>query len=262
MSLSREISYVLMDPSGNRTILAETPVDAADQPGIAEELMKQEPSAEQAGFVRLSSGNTVDLRMAGGEFCGNAAMSAAVYKAEQSGMVSGEVQVIFPDMPQPVKAFVRRNNAGYWDAEVEMPAPVSIETAVMPDGKQFPVVKFNGISHVIIEQGIEKNAETLARERCAALRADAVGLMYLDREHSVLTPLVYVPGAGTMFWESACGSGSTAVGCWMAREQNRNVRLSLRQPGGELTISADPSGHAVLGGRVTTLCRKTVLISK
>ena len=260
MTPARKISYVLMDPSGNRTILVETPVDAADQPRIAEALMKTEPSAEQTGFLSKSSGNSVTLRMAGGEFCGNAAMSAAVYRAEQNGMDAGNIQVLFESMSQPVQAGVKRRSDGYWDAEVEMPAPLSIEPAVMPDGNQFPVNRFDGISHVIIEQGMEEHAEQLARERCAALQADAVGLLYLDLEHSVLTPLVFVPGAGTMCWESACGSGTTAVGCWLARQRNKEVRLSLKQPGGILSIRADASGHAVLGGSVITLRRNTAAV--
>ena len=53
MTQSRKISYVLMDPSGNRTILVETPVDVTEQPRIAEALMKEEPSAEQTGFLSI-----------------------------------------------------------------------------------------------------------------------------------------------------------------------------------------------------------------
>ena len=261
MTQSRKISYVLMDPSGNRTILVETPADVTEQPRIAEALMKEEPSAEQTGFLSMPGNHVITLRMAGGEFCGNAAMSAAVYQAEQSGITSGTIRVLFQGMSQPITAGVKRNDDGSWDAEVEMPAPISIETVFMPDGKQFPAVHFNGITHVIIEQGMEDNAEQLAEARCAALQADAIGLLYLDRERSVLTPLVYVPGAGTMCWESACGSGTTAIGCWMAREKNEEIYLSLKQPGGTLSIRADASGHAVLGGRVITLSRKTVNIT-
>ena len=261
MTQSRSISYVLMDPSGNRTILVETPVDVIDQPRIAEALMKEEPSAEQTGFLGMPADHAITLRMAGGEFCGNAAMSAAVYQAEQCGMTSGDVRVFFDGASHPVRASVIQNSDGCWEAEVEMPSPLSIEMTEMPDGKLYPVVSFDGITHVIIEQGMEENAEQLAKERCAALGADAVGLLYLDLEHSVLTPLVYVPGAGTMCWESACGSGTTAIGCWMAKEKNEAIGIALSQPGGTLSIHADASGHAVLGGRVKTLCRKTINIT-
>ena len=43
--------------------------------------------------------------------------------------------------------------------------------------------------------------------------------------------------------------------------ENEEIYLSLKQPGGTLSIRADASGHAVLGGRVITLSRKTVNIT-
>ena len=46
-----QITYSLFDPSGNTTILVETPVPVEDQPAVASALMKAEPSAEQVGFV-------------------------------------------------------------------------------------------------------------------------------------------------------------------------------------------------------------------
>ena len=131
----------------------------------------------------------------------------------------------------------------------------------MPDGKQFPVVEFDSISHVIICDDPEENAEQLIRERCDALSADAAGLLYFDRENSVLRPLVYVPGAGTMCWESACGSGTAAIGYWTARQTSKTVELSLKQPGGEFSIRTDKTGPAVLGGRVRILRRNTITVS-
>ena len=106
------IKYHVMDPTGNITILVETPVAEASQPFVAAKLMELEPEVEQVGFLTLaetpepdrsgclqqkmasqpektqqsekiplaeSSQNKYDiaLRMAGGEFCGNATMSAA-----------------------------------------------------------------------------------------------------------------------------------------------------------------------------------------
>ena len=73
--------YCLLDPTGNITILAGLPVGPEqrnDLPGIAASLMEKEPSAEQVGFLGPGDGNCdLSLTMAGGEFCGNATMSAA-----------------------------------------------------------------------------------------------------------------------------------------------------------------------------------------
>ena len=52
--MMRELTYILMDPTGNRTLLITDPISEADRPAAAAELMKLEPSAEQAGFLDKS----------------------------------------------------------------------------------------------------------------------------------------------------------------------------------------------------------------
>ena len=79
------ISYYVLDPTSNITILAETPVPVELQPSVASRLMLAEPEAEQTGFLSHEPGCDIALRMAGGEFCGNAAMSAAVIAATRKG---------------------------------------------------------------------------------------------------------------------------------------------------------------------------------
>ncbi|MEE3312421.1 MAG: diaminopimelate epimerase, partial [Acutalibacteraceae bacterium] len=73
-----EVTYSLFDPTGNITLLVETPISAAERVAVASKLMELEPKAEQVGFVSQDDAD-VDIRldMAGGEFCGNATMSAA-----------------------------------------------------------------------------------------------------------------------------------------------------------------------------------------
>ena len=70
--MSEEARYILMDPSGNVTLLVLDPVPEERQPAVAAELMKKENRAEQAGFLSFPDDKKYDiaLRMAGGEFCG------------------------------------------------------------------------------------------------------------------------------------------------------------------------------------------------
>ena len=134
-----------------------------------------------------------------------------------------------------------------------------METVCFPDGQKLPVVTFQGISHVILEQELpEKAAETLAKRWCAFLDVDALGLMFLNRKEGRLSPLVYVPAAETLFWESSCGSGTSAVGAWLARKSGQPVTVSLKQPGGVLEISALPDGPLFLTGTVRRLYEKVV----
>lgn len=84
--------FSILDPTGNITALveSETPIDR--QPSVAAGIMALYEDVEQVGFVdfgkvainaaydKYGSGDRIDcrLRMAGGESCGNATMSAAV----------------------------------------------------------------------------------------------------------------------------------------------------------------------------------------
>ena len=79
MSEDRNLKYSIFDPSGNITALVETHINNDSQPEVADEIMKAHPEVEQVGFVYFDAIRPVPtyLRMAGGEFCGNATMSAA-----------------------------------------------------------------------------------------------------------------------------------------------------------------------------------------
>ena len=55
-----------------------------------------------------------------------------------------------------------------------------------------------------------------------------------------MTPLVYVPGADTMFWENSCASGSVAAGQYLAAASGEAVKIALKEPGGTLVVESDP----------------------
>ena len=255
------IEYTLFNPTGNITILAETPVPTESQPSVAAELMALEPGTEQVGFVTFDSGR-VCLRMAGGEFCGNAAMSAAALFLERSGRTEGGVTVQVSGTEESVAVVLSALPDGTWKGSVTMPRPEGVGKLMLSDDRTLPAVFFPGITHLIMEERMEKTtAEALAKALCAQLHADAIGLMFLNLEEESLMPLVYVPGAGTLFWETACASGTTAVGAWLAAETGRPVHMSLKQPGGILEITAEPCGELLLTGTVRTIHSARTVVS-
>ena len=285
-----EIDYAVMDPTGNITILVETPVPEASQPFAAARLMELEPAAEQVGF--LSSGRDgaeLSLRMAGGEFCGNASMSAAVYEeVRKAGKEAGvrEILLNVSGAAEPVKVEVEAFAAPGGDPEpqfrgtVEMPRPLRIRRAVLSlEGAEteIPAVEFEGITHLIIREDaddapgrssaakIRQDAERLAPLWCEALGAEALGLMFLNEAEGTMKPLVYVPAAGTLVWENSCASGTTASGAFLAQQAvdgvRRDFRISLRQPGGSLMIRAEKDGKLFLGGTVRLLKKNRAEVS-
>lgn len=254
--MTKNVSYTLFDPTGNMTILAETAVPTASQPLIAKKLMRLEPTAEQVGFVSEGPSG-ICLRMAGGEFCGNAAMSTAALYLLRQRLQEGYVTVHVAGTKEPVSVEMASREDGSFRGTVVMPRPLSVKRERMPDGSTLPVVRFPGIAHAILEAGTMQqiDAEENAPAWCDFLGADALGLMFLNGAHDRLKPLVYVPEAGTMFWESSCASGTTAVGAFLAAESGMPVQLKLMQPGGTLEIAAEPAGALRLSGTVRKVRR-------
>ena len=96
MDNNKNIIFSILDPTGNITALVESEVSIDRQPSVAAGIMDLYEDVEQVGFVGFSRNDVYmgcdsntgmaynnchidcQLRMAGGEFCGNAAMSAAV----------------------------------------------------------------------------------------------------------------------------------------------------------------------------------------
>ena len=254
--MSRQIRYYLLDPTGNYTILVETPVPPEEQPGVAARLMELEPNAEQVGFIKGDGERAVNLRMAGGEFCGNAAMSAALVHAIGAKTEETDVSVRFSGANISVNVRIENRDGGSIGT-VEMPRPVAIERLAMPMGGEETVVFFPGIAHVITEKPMEKaDAEMLAPIWCGYLDADALGIMAYDRETSRLTPLVYVPGGDTLFWESSCASGTAALGYFLRQERGGGLEAEISEPGGTLRISVTDSGALSLTGSVRIVYKR------
>ena len=258
-----KLEYTLLDPSKNMTVLVSTPLPAAQQPAAAAHIMSVEPTAEQVGF--LSGGGECDiaLRMAGGEFCGNATMSAAVLFCEENGISEGEVTVCISGSSKPLTVAVRRTGNAY-RGTVEMPKPREMRLVPLPMGEDdfsLPVVFFEGIAHIISQQPMDKQtAESAVKRWCELLKTDALGLMLLDREICKITPLVYVPAADTIFWEQSCASGTAAVGAWLAKECGAAVDLCFTEPGSALSIYAAPDMTLRLTGTVNIVSKNSIEI--
>ena len=263
------LCYSILDPTGNITAIVESPVEIARQPAVAAAIMRRHPEVEQVGFLRSGfDGENVwaELRMAGGEFCGNASMSAAMLLQIGSGRQGGEfaLRLRVSGASEPVELCLRPAADDAALAEIVMPPALDIEKAAFTFGDMhgtLPLVRMEGISHLVVEPDSvffallddRPAAEEAVREFCAELGADGLGLMFLDGRGSeyCMTPLVYVPGSGTCFWENSCASGSASVGMLLASRAGERAAVSLREPGGVLRVESDPADHETrLRGRV------------
>jgi hypothetical protein len=210
-------------------------------------------------------------------------MCAATYYVNEQGFEKCPVTLRVSGADGIVAAEIERLHEGKWRGTVNMPHPQKLEFIDLPGAGRLPVVSFDGISHVIYEVSGSKplgsysdvdsvsdtsvshfetdnkldelpisraEAEALAYDWCRYLGVDALGIMFLNTKASSMTPLVYVPAAGTLFWENSCASGTTACGAYVAARSGRPVSMSLRQPGGSLWIRVSEDGAFVLSGMV------------
>ena len=259
------IRYSIFDPTGNITALVESPVDKSEQRAVAASIMARHAAVEQVGFVRLPDEKSAPaaLRMAGGEFCANASMSAASLWALRLGLCEGELSLAVSGAEDAVAVRLKQEDESCFSAAVRMPEAREI-TAIpfVFEGLSgtIPLVRMEGIDHAVLTPDCPffalrdrpSAAEKAVRELCASLGAVCLGLMFLEGESAQrrLMPLVYVPGSRTLFWESSCASGSAAAGMLLARQSGERTELELIEPGGVLRVESDPrKGETRLFGR-------------
>ncbi len=258
------ITYELIDPTGNITILVRSLVAPSDMADVSQKLMEHEKTCEQVGYVSDSDKCDIKLYMTAGEFCGNATMSAAALYCDDVRLVIGDKRTVTVDASgcdHPVEVVItRRDDSGrshIYDGSVDMPRPLSIkeETLIyMGNSYTLPVVYFDGIVHAIADKPLGLNDEDL---KCAIIKwcedigSKCMGIMLLSGDEELFVrPLVYVTDPGTCFWEHSCASGTSAVGAYLAKKTGNDISVKVREPGGILTVTAQKKGHILLAGSV------------
>lgn len=256
------MKYSIWDPTGNITALVESDIDKTQHPSVAAALMERHPQVEQVGFVQFNRDDLqVCLQMAGGEFCGNAAMSAAALYLMRTNHTSEAPQSVLTGVSgalRPLQVILTERDKKMYSASLQTPWSASV------DNRQFsfqghsgplPVVDLGGITQIIIEPDSvfyemlnnRSDAERAIGQWCRELSAPGLGFMFLKHSDDIccMTPLVYVPGAGTVFWENSCASGSTAVCMYYTAEAGKAVKLVLKQPGGVMRVQCNGPGENI-----------------
>ncbi|MDR1319490.1 MAG: hypothetical protein LBJ90_07685 [Treponema sp.] len=281
------LEIVAADPAGNITIFVlaaegrgaaefcsakdEEPCPPARRAAIAKALLADlSLGAEQVGFVipakphtlrwkqTKSGGGAAEglwrLEMMGGEFCGNAARSFGLFVARETGLAGkGTVTIGISGAAEPLAVHVDTETGS---AAAEMPLPLAEETLEY-EGRPLPVYVFEGITHVIAE-GFEAD-ESLTRALLRLYRPAAgqpppaaFGVMFYDAARRFMKPAVYVAATDSLVFESSCGSGSAALGVWLARAGEESFEIS--QPGGVIEVTTVKRGGEIrrvtIGGKV------------
>ncbi|WP_046226440.1 diaminopimelate epimerase [Paenibacillus dauci] len=251
--MKQEVDFVKCSPTQNMTVLVKSRHPVEDHLHIAARLMSYDSvHAEQVGFVEESvqyPNAAAYLRMAGGEFCGNACMALAALLAAERGVSPLDTSHILLETSgtdQLIDCQVRWDEDGY-HCRISMPVPEKIHLRTLQYGErnwEATELIYHDAIHLVMEvqqfsNAIREEAEALVRTVDVDDRFSLIGMMLYDAKSGEMAPLIYVPLLDSLIWERGCGSGTASMGAYLAWKHRRNITADIRQPGDTIHVAAD-----------------------
>lgn len=246
----RIIRIINMRPGGNDTaLIAEKAPGSLERKRINDEVMRLYPNIEQVGYVDPEPA-PCRLTMSGGEFCGNATRSTA-YLALRG--MPGEIDIQVSGVAGTLKAGVATNGEAY----AQMPVYREPDRVVQdPENPGNSVVYMEGITQYVNwdTSAIEGKSTAEIKEIAGRFIREkgldtypAAGVMYVKQglKGLEIAPVVYVRDIDTLFYETACGSGTTAVGLTLAKQRGGTIEnVPVYQPSGlPIKVSVEYDGR-------------------
>lgn len=238
------VDYIKANPTENKTLLVRSEVERQLQPKVAAMMMGQDPDSEQVGFIEPATmeGAVFRLQMMGGEFCGNATISAASLAAQEAGLESGKsmcIPIEVSGADEIIECTVSRNGELY-TGNAAMPLPEKTVKSIRSCGNiscELMDIVTPGMVHMILREenapgNYREFAEAAIKQWAAEIDSEGVGLILFDMERCEITPLVYVKPTDSLFWERGCGSGTAAAGVYASINSGASIAIPVKQPGG------------------------------
>jgi histidine racemase len=231
-------------PGGNDTAIVWTHVDREKQGPASLLIQETFPGVEQVMFVEGANSGNAQARgqMAGGEFCGNATRSLGYLHLDGN---DGFVDLEISGATTPLRVEVQN---GF--AKTQIPILTDLDCIKNIDGTGEHIVDLEGISFLITYEDMKHGAELTALnsveqrkdrvleilKKMNLVEKPAAGILVLksnENEELFLDPYVFVRDTGTLYFESGCGSGSTAVGLMLSKKLGRSIENQrIIQPSG------------------------------
>lgn len=232
-----KIEYKIFNPGGNITALIKgCDYDTNQKKLINRMIMEKYSQVEQVGFL---SNKTNRLEMSGGEFCANATRCAVYeYLKENDNII--EISVSGTNK----KIIGKRLNNNNVEIRLDIYKNISDLIEVK---NNITYVKIDGILIVVFDEEKSKDYITKLRENEEIAKNEikqlmikeiqteekAIGIMLLEKVSSKIkiNPVVWVKDIDTVFYETACGSGSLGTAIYNYYK-NKDEKLELIQPSG------------------------------
>lgn len=246
-----EIKYKVLNPGGNKTALVSGSEYTDNQKRLINKIiMEKNSEVEQVGFL---SRRVNRLEMAGGEFCLNATRCAVW---EYLGGKEGEIELTVSGTNKRILGKVLN------DKKVEIQLDIGKNLTDLYEMKNdFTCIKIDGILIVILDeekskpyiQKLRENEEEakslLKHIMMTELDSDekAIGIMLLENisDRIKINPIVWVKEIDTVFYETACGSGSLGTTIYNYLK-NKDNKIEIIQPSGySINIKLEENGEYI-----------------
>ncbi|MCL2580047.1 MAG: hypothetical protein FWE32_08490 [Oscillospiraceae bacterium] len=264
--------YQIFIPGGNKTALVyglENDVNLCktiQDKIIAEHQHDPDGEVEQVGFVSTDKSKP-QLTMTGGEFCGNATRSAAVYYLD--GRL-GQVEIVVSGVAEPLAAGIGTGG----EVWAQMPVYDDVAYCVLQTKRSgLYWVMIEGISHLIVPQLqalpyltkiYECNNADAQKEIALSLLHKTIseyslpsdcsyGVIFLENIADVIKmhPFVHVCKSDTTYYETGCGSGAICVGLVSSLLRGEDVCLPLLQPSGKIIRAEVACVDGTMKGKIS-----------
>jgi diaminopimelate epimerase len=228
-------------PGGNATAIVLDNVTTMDKKWLNKMILRNWqlrfpdlPEIEQCCYVTepVNQEAIARVEMFGGEFCVNAARSVVKLLAKPRG--TGLIEV--SGAQQPLQFALNKKEVTLYTPGLKMRYPmISIPEGVLVYLEGIvQLVVVDEITppnlHEILEKLLKDKRYNLASEKC-------VGVSFYNPTTGRADFCVWVREVETIFDETACGSGTCAIGIVQAAAARTSVTLPVIQPSGE-TITA------------------------
>lgn len=232
----KDIEYKILNPGGNKTaIVIGNQYNAKERKIINDSILEKHLDVEQVGFISTTENK---LEMAGGEFCMNATRCAIwEYLNGESGNISIQVS----GNKALITGGITESGEVYANIEIDKESKDILEKS-----ENFNFVKLDGILHAVIdeEHSIQyikklKENEAQTKEELKEVMKEfkteekAVGIILLEEYNREIkiNPIIWVKPVDTLYYETACGSGSLATAIYKNIE-NGETKFKILQPSG------------------------------
>lgn len=251
-----EIEFEILNPGGNKTALViGNEYSDEERKIINAKILNENKEVEQVGFISKIENQ---LEMAGGEFCVNATRCAIW---EYLNGKNGEMEIKVSGCKSKIIGGITEQRQVY----VNLPIHKKMNDLIEKKGK-FNLVKLDGILLGVVDEETSKdeieklkNDEQIAKLEFKKMMQTfntsekAVGIILLEKEKTKIkiNPVIWVKTIDTLYYETACGSGSLATAIYKNSTQGIE-KLEIMQPSGySISINLDKKQDVVEKARIT-----------